>query len=172
MKTFKKITIGFIAVLLLSTTVISVAFASGLITWGGEDNIAYIRETLGFLDGSLKTEKGKNTTNEALISRLRNEAGQKDNQIKSLEEQMQQKINEINEKIAEGNTKVAEKQAELDTLRTQYDQVAAEKSRLEQQVASLHGQNEEVDGRLQQALYDVQVLKDEATAIRSQYEGE
>lgn len=170
MKKIKKYIIGFVVAMFMSTGLVTVAFASGLVTWGGEENIQYIRETLGFLDNKLDLSNDE-------INRLEvelEEASKNNGEIaKGLRKQIAEKEADIillQNELAVLNTDAAANKNKISTLESEKETLTLERDDLLATITNLNNEKDGLDGQLQKAREDVQVLRNEAEAIRSEHE--
>ena len=168
MKRMKKYVIGFVAAMVLSTGLITAAFASGLLTWGGEENVQYIRETLGFLDDKLDSS---NDEIERLEAEL--EASTNNGEIaKGLRKQIAEKEADIillQNEIAVLNTDAAANKDKISTLESEKETLTLERDNLLATTTTLKNEKDGLDGQLQKAREDVQVLRNEAEVIRDSH---
>ena len=123
MKKFKKYIIGFVVAMVLSSGLITAAFASGLLVWGGEDNIAYISDTLNFLGGRISEEE-QNVKNaeqangqyQNTIKDLENQVANKDKELANKQQEIENKQSEIDQKLVEIEQKNKEIQDKISEL--------------------------------------------------------
>lgn len=116
-------------------------FASGLISWGGEENLNRVSEVLTFLDNKLVNTKQKvmdlsktNIENLDKIARLEKDvmvlrkemtdlSNSKQSELAEKDSQIIEKINEINQKTQEKNEAVEAQQSKVNQLQGKNDEL-------------------------------------------------
>lgn len=182
MKKMKKYVIGFVAAMVLSTGLVTAAFASGAIVWGGEGDIAIIRNTLIFLDDKLGTTLSENETLASDKERLEEEL-EKYEEENTSPSGLAKQNKELREKVKTLESLIETLKVEAEVDKTTISELTTEKELLDSRVSELEALEGELraeitlsneltqakQDQLSQALIDVKLLSTEAQEIRNSY---
>ena len=191
MKRMKKYVIGFVAAMVLSTGLVTAAFASGAIVWGGEDDIAFISDTLTFLDKKLDTTLSEKDIlkkeRDELAEKLKDEQDENSstpNGLAKINKELREAnkiLAETNETLRLANEDLAARITQLETdkttdegiiadLTTKLESSTTRVTELESSLAASNELTKTEQGKLAQAIQDVENLKIEAQEIRNSYD--